>query len=122
MAQKQLSRNERECVVLVSCDPIDLFCYGGPRSTVVALCYRLSLCFFFSRKFAIGPLQRNCHMGQKHLAGRRTTWWELEKQRDYIIQKTNVLSFQGPLALFAIQQGVFLYSICNRFVCKGPLI
>ena len=93
---------------------------GVQLSHCVIVCH--CVFFFFSRKFAIGPLQRNCHMGQKHLAGRRTTWWELEKQRDYIIQKANVLSFQGPLALFAIQQGVFLYSICNRFLCKGPLI
>ena len=32
---------------------------------------------------------------------------EQEKQRDYIIQKANILSFQGPIALFAFQQGVF---------------
>ena len=75
--------------------------------------------FFFSRKFAIGPLQRNCHMGQKHLAGRRTTWWELEKQRDYIIQKANVLPFQGPSALFAIQQGVFCTLYVTVFLAKG---
>ena len=75
--------------------------------------------FFFSRKFAIGPLQRNCHMGQKRLAGRRTTWWELEKQRDYIIQKANVLPFQGPSALFAIQQGVFCTLYVTVFLAKG---
>lgn len=30
-----------------------------------------------------------------------------EKQRDSIIQKANIDSFQGPTASFAIQQGVF---------------
>ena len=30
-----------------------------------------------------------------------------EKQRDYIIQKANILSFQGLTGAFAIQQGVF---------------
>ena len=37
---------------------------------------------------------------------------EQEKQRDYIIQKANILSFQGPIALFAFQQGVFVPRNC----------
>ena len=28
-----------------------------------------------------------------------------EKQKEYIIQKANILSFQGPTALFALQKG-----------------
>ena len=39
-----------------------------------------------------------------------------EKQKDYIIQKANILSFQGPTALFALQQGVWTMS---RFLWKG---
>ena len=35
-----------------------------------------------------------------------------EKQIDYIIQ--NILSFQGPTALFALLQGVFVS--CDHFV------
>ena len=35
-----------------------------------------------------------------------------EKQRDYIIQKTDILSFQGPTAFFAVQQGVLVP--CDR--------
>ena len=41
-----------------------------------------------------------------------------EKQSDDIIPKLkliNILSFQGPTASFAIQQGVFFIS-CDRFV------
>ena len=39
-----------------------------------------------------------------------------EKQKDYIIQKANILSFQGPTALFALQQGVWTMW---RFLWKG---
>ena len=44
--------------------------------------------------------------------GKKTPCWMgndavgQEKQKDYIIQKANILSFQGPTALFAVQQGV----------------
>ena len=41
------------------------------------------------------------------LDGKRRTVRGNFKQRDYIIQKANILSFQGPTASFAIQQGVF---------------
>ena len=39
-----------------------------------------------------------------------------EKQKEYIIQKANILSFQGPTALFALQQGVWTM---RRFLWKG---
>ena len=39
-----------------------------------------------------------------------------EKQKDYIIQKANILSFQGPTALFALQQVVWTMW---RFLGKG---
>ena len=45
-----------------------------------------------------------------------------EKQSDDIIQKLKliyILSFQGPTASFAIQQGVFLYHVTVS--CKDPL-
>ena len=43
-----------------------------------------------------------------------------EKQKDYVIQKANILSFQGPTALFALQQGLFLHHV-TVFSEKGPL-
>ena len=42
-----------------------------------------------------------------------------EKQKENIIQKANILSFQGPTALFALQQGVWAML---QFPCKGPAI
>ena len=48
------------------------------------------------------------------LDGKRRTVRGNFKQGDYIIQKANILSFQGPTASFAIQQGVFDHG-------KGPL-
>ena len=47
------------------------------------------------------------HMVQKKPCWMANNAVEQEKQRDYIIQKANILSFQGPIALFAFQQGVF---------------
>lgn len=37
-----------------------------------------------------------------------------EKQRHYIIEKVNFLSFQGSTAPFAIKQGGFLFVPCDR--------
>ena len=79
---------------------------GVQLSHCVIVCH--CVLFFFSRKFAMGPLQRNCHMGQNTSLEGERRGGELEKRRDYIIQQANVLSFQGPSALFAIQQGVFV--------------
>ena len=45
---------------------------------------------------------------KKHLAGWHITHWgEKNKEKDYIIQKANILSFRGAIALLAFQQGVF---------------
>lgn len=41
------------------------------------------------------------------MGGKRDTARHAEKLRDYFIQKTDILTFQGPTALFAIKQGVF---------------
>ena len=41
------------------------------------------------------------------LDGKRRTVIRNFKQRDYIIQRANILSFQGLTASFAIQLGVF---------------
>lgn len=40
-----------------------------------------------------------------------------QKQRDNLIQKAHILSFQGPTAPFAIQQGDFVS--CDRLVQRG---
>ena len=42
-----------------------------------------------------------------------------EKQKDYVFQKANILSFQGPTALFAVQQELFLHHV-TVFYGKGP--
>lgn len=41
-----------------------------------------------------------------------------EIQRDFIIQKANILSFQGLTGAFAIRKGVFVR--CDRILQKGP--
>ena len=41
-----------------------------------------------------------------------------QKQRDNLIQKAHILSFQGPTAPFAIQQGDFCIMWPSR--AKGP--
>ena len=43
-----------------------------------------------------------------------------KKQREYIIQKDNILSLQAPTlhASLAIRQGVFLYHV--TIFCEGP--
>ena len=46
-----------------------------------------------------GPLAECGHMANDVEGG--------EKNRDYIIQKADIHSFQGPTASFAIPQGVF---------------
>ena len=44
-----------------------------------------------------------------------------EKQRDYIIQKANILSFQGPILLFALNSArCLLYHVA--VFCKGPIV
>ena len=62
----------------------------------------------------MGPLQNTVH-GTKHFAGCQTLQGG-KKNRDYIIQKADTLSSQGPTALFAIHQGVF--APCDRFHAK----
>ena len=42
-----------------------------------------------------------------------------EKQRDYITQKANILSLQGPTASFAIEQGIFF--VPYDHILKGPI-
>ena len=44
-----------------------------------------------------------------------------EKQRDYIIQKANILSFQGPIRLFALNSARCLLYHVTVF-CKGPIV
>ena len=44
-----------------------------------------------------------------------------EKQRDHIIQKANILSFQGPIPLFALNSArCLLYQVA--VFCKGPIV
>ena len=47
----------------------------------------------------------------------------VQKQRDYIIKKANILSFLGPSASFAIQQCVFAPCdrILQRALCLSPI-
>ena len=56
----------------------------------------------------MGPLLNMVTWYKKHLAGWHIIHWgKKTKRKSYIIQKASFVSFQGPIALFAFQQGGF---------------
>ena len=59
-------------------------------------------------------------MGQKHPLGGKRRSGVRKTKKDYVIQKANILSFQGLTALFAVQQELFLHH-ATVFYGKGPL-
>lgn len=61
------------------------------------------------------------HETAKHFGGWQTRHSEAcRKTKRLFHSKTDILTFQGPTALFAIKQGVFFIP-CDRFLTKGSL-
>ena len=66
---------------------------------------KLATCF----NITDGPLrmQNTVTLYEKKLLAVWQTTQRGKKNSDYLVQKANILSFQGPTALLAIQQGVY---------------